>query len=419
MDPTAVSADGTTVVGSATFADGVGGGTSEMAFRWRPHEGFQPLGMVLSGTRSAAYAVSRDGSVIAGGGRGSLGYDVGFRKQGDGGNLPVFDLNSPNPGPDATVTALSADGTVLAGYHRDRNDYVRSFFWTWNGQNGGTFEDLGEVLVGSRRSNGIQFNRINGLSADGRYAAGWSNSALTHTGRVEAFRYDHQTDTALGLGFLQNEGIYRDSSADAISEDGATVVGTARTNLTGVDGPEFFYWTEAGGLQRTGRLFSPGEVIRLALSGDGHLLVSSSEQRAGYWSLAGGWSFLDEEVPELIGWQYTVATAVNRDGTVIAGWGFPAGGGTSSGQEVAWLIRRRAAEPPAQLRMRAEWAAGGLRLRVEGLPEGYRGEVQSSPDLRQWTVWQVVTGASSGAPVVVAAPGEGSALFYRLRWVQP
>jgi uncharacterized membrane protein len=103
----AVSADGTTVVGTSE----VGYMGTNVPFRWTAQSG-----MVALGSGGQAYAVSADGSVIAGGGASAFIWDAqhGMRNLQ---NLLVNDLHLNLTGWTLTqVRGMSADGMTLVGF---------------------------------------------------------------------------------------------------------------------------------------------------------------------------------------------------------------------------------------------------------------------------------------------------------------
>jgi len=415
IEPEAVSADGSTVVGSATFLS-IDDGTTR-AFRWRAVDGVQELGAVAGGGRSTALAVSADGSVIVGEGRSAFGYDVGFRKEGDTDNLPVFNFLSSNPEPDAAVTAVSADGMILAGYHRDDNDTVRSFVWEYLGGGTGQFTDLGVILPGTVRSNGLDTNRVEGMSADGRYLTGWSDSANGEAGYfrpIEAFRYDRDTGTALGLGFLPGGRTY--SSADAISADGTVIAGEAGSAISD---REIFYWTESGGMVGTGRAFSSGEIVDITLSGDGSTILTSTDGRASIWTVADGWIYLETLIPELAGWEFSVATASSHDAGVIAGWGYPPGSSTGTGNELGWVAVLEAIAPSERPSLVIESSGSMVSLLVGRLEPGAAYALESSTTLSGWEVESTFTAPAEGVYSIPLSEPLADEQFFRIVWPVP
>jgi uncharacterized membrane protein len=408
--PEAVAADGTTVVGSAIF-DNLENAPG-LAFRWTESHGMAPLGTVLGGTATGARAVSADGTVVVGDGNSVLGHRVAFRKVGEGPNLPIFDLGSANPEPDAVATAVSADGGIVAGYHRDDTDLVRSFVWL-DGDDGGQFIDLGEMLEGTQRSRNRHTNRINAISADGRYVAGWSDSNETTAGHTQAFRYDRLTDTVIGLPFIADSR-FRRSAAYAISADGSVIAGTINASPTAI-ADEIFVWSEGSGMQSTGEPVSSGQVPRVALSADGSTVVSSVGGHASVWTAANGWQPLFTLVAELADWQESIATAVSADGSVISGFGFPQGVEPQSGNQVGWVARRSVVDAPPAPAIRIALDGSGLLLQISSLREGTTYSLMQSDDLSTWNeASQFVAGAEDSFELQLPLPA--GSRFFRVRW---
>lgn len=444
--PRAITPDGNFVVGRHELTNPAGGRGTGVAFRWTQSGGLESMGTVLGGTGSNANAVSANGLVVAGEGNTStFTFRVGFRRTETGQMVPVFNIASTNPAPTAEVTGISADGRVLTGFHRDDNNSVRSFVWTLNGDGpGGTFVDLGTMLTGTRRSSGQHFNRVNALSADGRYLVGWSDSSETGNGQVAAFRYDRQTGTALALGFLPGATSAR-SEAHAISADGTAVAGFSRS-ASFPTGNEIFHWTESTGMVGLGRVFSSGQTIQMGMSGNGRYVVSSTDGRAFRWDTqTGDILFLDTVFPELAGWHATMATAASYDGNVITGFGYR--NNTGSGTEEGWLVLLGDTTPPPAptpgiaptLVIDSVNPQGivALNLHWQNLDFANPWLLQTSADLQEWT--PIVSLQSQGiaaAPIiallqdnvsvqlldfqtedgtaVIHLPIPGSGLFFRL-----
>ncbi|MCD8483696.1 MAG: hypothetical protein LR015_14225 [Verrucomicrobia bacterium] len=406
--PFAVTPDGATVVGRFEIPLESGARGPTRAFRWNNTEGLVPLGTVLSGSSSNAYAVSADGSVVAGeGNTANLNFRIGFRKAGDNPMIPVFDIASTNSSPTAEVTSMSADGRILAGFHRDNSNFVRSFVWILNGEGpGGTFTDLGTMLPGTRRNNGQHFNRTNAMSADGRFLVGWSDSSNASTSQVEAFRFDRTTGQALGLGFPAGATSMR-SEAHAISADGSVVAGFARSPATGTAN-DIFFWREATGMVTLGNSFSSGQTIQMGISGNGRFVVSSTGGRAFRWDTESGeLLFLDTLIPELAGWHYTVATGASFDGSIIVGFGYR--NNTSSGTEEAWKVTIPAATPPPipsanpALSILPVVVPNAVTLRLEWENQAFESPyaLEASSDLSEWTpIATLLSRGATTAPTV-------------------
>lgn len=177
--PGAVSADGSVSAGilANTNADGVY--LDEQAYRWTAVSGVQPLGYLPGGNRSAAFAISSDGTKILG--SSSTGVDP------DGPTSTLFfwtttggmtELSSPQISFDSDLSGgegLSADGELLliSGFVR-RLDYPFYF----------PLDDLlvqagaGDAIAGWSRFS------FNGISGDGNTVWG---QATNPDGKAEGF----------------------------------------------------------------------------------------------------------------------------------------------------------------------------------------------------------------------------------------
>jgi len=298
-----VSGDGSVVVG--TF-----GG---QAFRWTAATGMVGLDTLptpVGGASSTARAINADGSVIVGGTSSAIG-DQPFRHTIAGGMLG---LGFPGDG----AFAVSADGSVLAGTHRGMSDLPEAFRWTAAGgavplgfidPNDSVRSDAfaisgdGNVVVGGGETfstgdveafrwtaagglvplgdlpGGIVRSSARGASFDGSVIVGRGRSASG----TEAFRWTAATGM-VPLGDLPGGGFT--SSANAVTPDGTVLVGSGATAA----GVEAMRWTAATGMQRVADL----------------LLAAGIDPAA---PANGGWTKLEQ------------AFAVSADGNTIAGVG--------------------------------------------------------------------------------------------------
>jgi len=188
-----------------------------------------------------------------------------------------------------------------------------------------TFRNLGML-------SGYASSQASALSADGIVVAGTS---ATTAGNRQAFRWTAQQGMA-GLGFLSGGSV---SSATGASADGAVIVGHG--DASGGSPPTSsagFRWTAATGLQRIAAL--PGSALCSAsdVSGDGADVVGTCLQAnntAFRWTAAAGPVALAGVGPGSN--QQGAATAISRDGSVVAGAGHPVLTGA-----VIWLADGRA-----------------------------------------------------------------------------
>jgi probable HAF family extracellular repeat protein len=178
---TAVSADGSTVVGTGRSAFG------DEAFRWTLAGGMVGLGTLPGGSvgsGSRATAVSSDGSVVVGDSYAIYGDALeggeAFRWTADGGMVGLRDLRYPGPFLlQSAATGVSADGSVVVGNSQSNsavgfND--EAFRWTADG---------GMVGLGFLPAGGGFGGTATGVSADGSFVVGWDCCPLGS----EAFRW--------------------------------------------------------------------------------------------------------------------------------------------------------------------------------------------------------------------------------------
>ncbi|MEL7167811.1 MAG: T9SS type A sorting domain-containing protein [Bacteroidota bacterium] len=302
----AVSADGTVVVGQGRSENGV------EAFRWTRSGAMEGLGGLPGGDMSSgATDVSADGSAVVGTGDTERG-DQAFRWTRTGGMEGIAIASSFAEG-------VSADGTVAVGTGQtERGD--QAFRWRL----GGEVEYLGD-LPGS-----FTLSVAYDVSVDGSVIVGYGS---IESGR-EAFRWTRDGGME-GLGTLPG-GDFR-SEAYGVSADGAVVVGRANSE----SGIEAFRWTRTGGMEGLGYLsgesfFSQANDV----SADGSVVVGvgilANRQAPFIWTAAEGMRALktvleDDYGLDLSGWELRAATAVSADGSVIVGYGT-----NPSGDREAW-----------------------------------------------------------------------------------
>lgn len=231
----AVSADGSTIVGSS---QGMPGGARH-AFRWTPAGGMTDIGTVV-GTDSAfsvsslAQLVSVDGSVVAGSsfGSGTTGQSHAFRWTSASG---MVDLGTPD-GADSSFSfavspnAMTPDGKAIAGeWHGTGDSPVRAFRWTQSGgmENLGTLPPLPDTISSHSRAYAI--------STDGRVVVGANTDfPRNETPVARAFRWSPTG----GLQTIEQwtgktlSGDVTAISAFATNDDGSVVLGELSNSHT-------------------------------------------------------------------------------------------------------------------------------------------------------------------------------------------
>ncbi len=324
-------------------AAGAGPGSSPAGVTAR----FSGLGDLAGGTfESHATGVSADGSVVVGYGVSAASVPTAFYSTHEafrwtqaGGMAGLGDL--PGGAFSSSAAGVSADGSVVVGSSESAaagtesllGQPLESFRWT----PAGGMASLG-VLPGGWQSNGRSYSGASAASADGSVVVGgaviaWDNLLGTeaYLARNEAFRWT-QAGGMVGLGDLQ--GGFTDSSAAAVSADGAVIVGSSDSAATTspiswIPNAEAFRWTQADGMVGLG--FLPGGAFKTShasgVSADGQVVVGDSTSSAGVaafrWTQADGMVGLGDLQG---GFTNSSATAVSADGAIVVGSGTSASG---------------------------------------------------------------------------------------------
>jgi len=327
---TAVSADGTTVVGAGTSAAGT------EPFRWTAGGGMASLGHFTgSSGGGTALGVSADGGTVVGRSTVTLMDSWGnYRQQVDHAFIWTAQDGMQRLGTaDSTseATGVSADGGVVVGGGNfgPGND---AFYWTpLYG-----FTSLGHLPSSPHSAS------ASGISADGTVVVGTSSSSAPGG----AFRWVYP---GTGSGVMSNLGALPGgtiSAAHAVSADGTTVVGSADAASGAFHA---FRWTATGGMvalaNRPGR-----QSDALSVSADGSVVVgydldSSWNMEAIVWDGSAGPRSLTDILThdlglDLTGWTLEIATDISDDGTVIVGSGI-----NPLGQNEAWIASLAVPEP--------------------------------------------------------------------------
>jgi probable HAF family extracellular repeat protein len=324
----AVSADGRTAAGGTIIAGGGPFGATMMAYRWTTQNLIQP-GFDLNGVSSNAYGISPDGSMIVGsadfGAFSPSGMQAFFNSPTTG-TVLLGDLPGGVSGvPHSVARGISADGSTIIGLAQsDRGDEGFRY----------------DVATAEMNAIGSFFpspygTYAYGVSGDGHVIVGSSYSAANE---LQAFRWTVQSDF-VGLGFLPTPaGVTRYSQAEAISADGAVIVGESRS-MNSPQGEEAFVWTASGGMVALGDL--PGGTFQswaYAVNADGSVVVGratidgpigpfggGSQGRAFIWDALHGMRDLQQVLIDaganLTGWSLTEAHGVSADGRTIVGTG--------------------------------------------------------------------------------------------------
>lgn len=220
----AISGDGSAVVGQHVFRS-PGGTTHSRAALWNAAGQASDFGAVLSSTSiaSVAMAVSSDAGVIVGF-VGDSSVSIPVRWNAVEGTVVLPRL--PGGPVYGRATAVSADGSVVAGYFSTYiNPKDRPFRWT-----------AGTGTVALQLPPGAVRGIARGISADGQFIVG--NVVTAAGGRPVRWN---------AAGQLEDLGLPADwtlPDSRAANADGSVIIGSAVTE----DGDRAFVWTECGGI---------------------------------------------------------------------------------------------------------------------------------------------------------------------------
>ncbi len=196
-----VSADAGTIVGAYSH------GSTYEAYVWTD-AGIQLLGVLPGSTNSQAFAVSDDGSVVAGGsGRAFVWtFETG-----------MIDLGAYGEYSESAVAAMSPDGSVAVGYARDPSSRVEIALMWRDGVRQPPLVDIPNVYDSTARGTNRDGSVVVG-QYDANYAFVWTDL----TGAVDLTEYVASIGLELpGVTFVD---------ATAISADGSTIVGEYLVN---------------------------------------------------------------------------------------------------------------------------------------------------------------------------------------------
>jgi uncharacterized membrane protein len=332
---TAVSGDGTTVIGGLSY------GPFRGEYRWTRESGFTEIGdlweSVDGGGFSTAKAVSDDGRMVVGSSfvddpgeplylpnsTFALPGRAGFRWTQEHGPVGLDDLAGGLYR--GSALGISDDGTVIVGTSASASNYYTAVRWLAG-------HDVEELPGG-------QGLAATGVSADGRTIVGSSQFA------DKSLVWDEENGTTR-IGDLLDENKWR-AEALAISADGTTVVGMAAAS----HGGEAFRWTRETGTVGLGLLSSDMWHSRaLDVNGDGSVIVGTSDSddplcRAFIWSGQYGMRSVRDVLAELhvdtSRWKFDEAVGVSNDGQVIVG------NGRYQDNCAAWLVDLSAVPEPS------------------------------------------------------------------------
>jgi probable HAF family extracellular repeat protein len=274
----------------------------------QPQAGFWFPGLAPNTTGGGVSALSQDGSVAAGGNSGFNGtytYAPGYTWTRSGGR---YDYGLEGGMPIRTPPyAVSSDGSVLAGSY---DNLPQGQYRAFRKVGASLIQDLG-LLPGELRAN------ARGVSGDGSIVVGYAEHNSMSTPLGQAFRWTQQTGMQ-GLGYARPNGSY--AEARGISRDGSTIVGMSQSG--GAVGPvDAFMWTASGGMHALPSLPGAAFVYNdaNAVNADGSVIVGDATTASGLAHAARWTSAGVQDLGVVAPWTVSIAYAVSGDGDVIGG----------------------------------------------------------------------------------------------------
>ena len=295
--PTAISADGSIVIGNYYGGSG---------FYWTWDTGTVPIG------GNGVGGISADGMTIVGRANDVMGLENAAIWQG-GTDWVVIGSFTPDSQPCppqllSSAYAVNGDGSVIVGLGWDGCSHAHGFRW----DAGIGMTDLGSIVP-------TRSSRANAISADGSAIVGWSDQA---TGFRQGARWVD------GAWQWLNNKYGPVGEALAVNSDGSIIVGYGCGPLN----QWAWSWTEDAGVQCiNGTVADPYQTFMSALSDDGQVIAGAVRPEFGPESDAVLWLnsqpmdlkqyLLDRGLSELESWTLSWANAVSADGSVVAGYG--------------------------------------------------------------------------------------------------
>jgi probable HAF family extracellular repeat protein len=320
----------------------VGGMCDNEAVRWS-ESGPQSLGRLPApyDWLTVAYAISADGSMIVGAGRGSA-QAAPFRAfvwNAAAGITPLGEAPSPGSSFGSYAAGISADGSVVVGASDSGPGYPRAFVAS-PGRLWGAITD--------------EPSSASAVSTDGRVVVGLVN--------IKGVSFPFSWTDGEGLALLGDlPGGWTEGIAYGVNADGTVIVGgSVSENSDPEDAYEAFRWTAATGMIALGDLPTGAYSSEArGVSADGSVVVGSSgvhpapKTAAFIWDAVHGMRdlhavLLNDYGLEVGAWELTIAQAVSADGRTIVGRGV-----NPEGRSEAWIayMGRRCA---------ADWNADGV-----------------------------------------------------------
>lgn len=300
-----VTNDGTTVVGSVTQS-----GVTSRGFTYSKGAGVQRTTMALDPSGTFINGVSGDGSRFVGSAGAGPATPVAYVTLGS----VRVGRGPANQAVNGVINAASDDGNIVVGAQNN------------SGMNLASVWDVRDLFFNATELTdpNVTTSVANDVSADGTVVVG---DATLLGGGQSGFFYDRSLGGAATMVMIGTlPGGVSFSTANAVSADGTTVVGSAQ-NAGFVN--RAIRWTQADGIQELGDLDGTVGGITFAegVSGDGSIIVGTgitgAGERAFRWTADTNtqnlMTLLQDEGVDLTGTVLTSAVDITPDGKYIVG----------------------------------------------------------------------------------------------------
>jgi len=299
--PSAISSDGTTIVGNSLF------GLTQSAFVWTQATGFQLLSPLAGENHSSAFDVSGDGNTI-----------VGLSRPSAASPSRAVRWQIPNA-PEVLTNGMGVPLLDSHGVSQDGSTFIGR-----TAQTGYRISQQGAFALPMLSAN-HPFHPF-GISNDGLTVAGVSHNSA---GDQRAVRWS-QTSGLQDLGVLPG---FVESWAIDVSADGAKTVGWL--DRPGGD-PLPFQWTESTGMQVLALAPTYTRAQASGVSADGNVIVggaiNETGNRAWIWTPTYGMQDLTDMLAPVLpqNWRL-VDVRISDDGNYLTGRA------STGGPTVAWI----------------------------------------------------------------------------------
>lgn len=298
-------------------------------FMWDQNTGIKDIGGKAAGNGiGGSPAISANGGRVIGSAynANSGKYEMSFRDNATGQwtHLGGLGGDSGAVGESSSGWAVSGNGQYVAGAaYVPGTQAGRYHAAVWN-QAVGTMNDLGgSGITGPNNS-----TRANAISDDGRTVVGWS------LGRTATVWKDANGDGNYVRSLITDDSGVSPGEASDVSGDGKWVVGVGNGN----NGRSAWIWSAATGVQNIAHMVASNNSSATAVSEDGSFVVGFEAplgglglSRTGYiWTQAGGTQNFDSFLAGLgidvdNTFNFSTPLGISADGKTIVGFGYRPG----------------------------------------------------------------------------------------------